>query len=78
MYLKMEIEDFVDYLKRAETAEVLYCEIHDSQYFDFEKKCPSCIREEQEGISEMQCRLSKVDHIIDSTTGNKPIEEEAE
>lgn len=53
----MEIEE---YLKRAETAEVLYCETHDSEYFDFEQ-CPCCEREKCESISEIA-------DIIDTTS----------
>jgi hypothetical protein len=42
MYQKMEIEQ---YLKKIETAEPLYCDLHDAIYFDFEGGCPSCIEE---------------------------------
>jgi hypothetical protein len=38
----------VEYQKKAEVATVMFCDIHEREYFNFEQKCSECIREELE------------------------------
>ena len=41
-----EYKSMVEYQRKAEVATVLYCTDHGREYFDFEKQCDECIREE--------------------------------
>jgi hypothetical protein len=43
----------VDFQKKAETAQICYCEMHDIEWFDFEAGCYACIEEKQEFDAEM-------------------------
>jgi hypothetical protein len=40
-----EYKSLIEYQKRAENAQILYCEDHEREYFDFEKQRDECIRE---------------------------------
>jgi hypothetical protein len=44
----------VDYQKKAEVATVLFCDLHEREYFDFEKQCDECIREQFEFEAEVK------------------------
>jgi hypothetical protein len=51
-----EYKSMVDFQKKAETAQILYCEDHEREYFDFEKQCDECIRDKLEFDAEMRER----------------------
>jgi hypothetical protein len=38
----------VDFQKKAEHAKILYCELHDVEWFDFKADCYACIQEKEE------------------------------
>jgi hypothetical protein len=38
-------KSLIEYQKRAENVQILYCEDHEREYFDFEKQRDECIRE---------------------------------
>jgi hypothetical protein len=40
-----EYKSLIEYQKRAENAQILCCEDHEREYFDFEKQRDECIRE---------------------------------
>jgi hypothetical protein len=44
-----------EYMKKAENAEVLYCDPHDREFFDFEE-CPGCKEDRADIIAEIQNR----------------------
>jgi hypothetical protein len=43
-----EYKSMLEYQRKAEVAQVLYCTDHELEYFDFEQKCSECIREKLE------------------------------
>jgi hypothetical protein len=49
-----EFRSMVEYQRKAENAQILYCTDHDREYFDFEKQCDECIREKLEFHYEME------------------------
>jgi hypothetical protein len=49
-----EYKSMLEYQKRAEVATVMFCDIHEREYFDFEKQCDECIREKLEYDYEME------------------------
>jgi hypothetical protein len=46
----------VEYQKKAELSTVLFCDLHEREYFDFEKQCDECIREQQEFEADVKHR----------------------
>lgn len=49
-----EYKSMLEYQKRTEVATVMFCDIHEREYFDFEKQCDECIREKLEYDYEME------------------------
>ena len=45
---QVRVKRIESYIEKAKTAEVLYCEDHDREYYDFEfeGKCPICFEED--------------------------------
>jgi hypothetical protein len=43
-----EFTKMVDFQKKAEHAKILYCELYDVEWFDFEPGCYACIQEREE------------------------------
>jgi hypothetical protein len=51
-----EYKSMVEYQKKAELSTVLFCDLHEREYFDFEKQCDECIREQLEFEAEVKQR----------------------
>jgi hypothetical protein len=49
-----EYKSMIEYQKKAENAQILYCEDHELEYFDLEKQCDECILEKLEFDYEME------------------------
>jgi hypothetical protein len=45
-----------DYFLKAENAEILRCEIHDTEFMDFEPGCYACIQEREEFEAEKRVK----------------------
>lgn len=43
-----EYKSMIDFQLKAEHAKILYCEMHDREWFDFEADCYACIQEKEE------------------------------
>jgi hypothetical protein len=51
-----EYKSMVEYQKKVEVATVLFCDLHEREYFDFERQCDECIREQLEFEAEVKQR----------------------
>jgi|GEM_PF-5304769 len=53
-----------EFLKKAANAQVLFCQNHDREFFDFEGECPVCIAEKLEFQESVKSCYDKA-HIED-------------
>ena len=49
-----EVNRMEEFVKKAEKAQVLFCDLHDKEWFDFEDGCPACLEETKSFLDEMR------------------------
>jgi hypothetical protein len=72
----VEVSRIEEYLKQAETAEIMFCDDHEYEYYDFSGGCPACLEERQFFEEEMEYRKNQIITTIDKAIGEESNEGE--